>query len=311
MTQENSSIICFFHKSCIDGTTSAAVLKDALKDQNIIFIPLKHGANMPELLEKYLNDNISQIIFLDIAPKEEDLIYLRNLRQEKQGYKEVIIIDHHKTSLNIIAKFIGQELDENKPINITYDFLKFIYDPNESGASLTYKTFFNKEEIPLLIDIVKDKDIWLWRYENTDEVNDFLSIYIDNPDMVLSFLHQDIKDIASKSKILSEYKRSIVSRLKDSWTKTPMFLNINDRKIPCINTPIYQSELGAELAKEYGIACLFYLTGDMVKLSFRSTDNSARAIAESLGGGGHDNASGAIIDKDTFFNSLSTGEPHG
>ncbi len=301
--------LCFFHKSCIDGTTSAAVLKDALSKEDIIFIPLNHGSNSIELLTKY--NNISKIWFLDIAPKEEDLIALRNLRQEKQGYTEVVIIDHHKTAVNTIAKFIGQKLDETKPYHINYDFLTFIYDPNESGASLTYKTIFKKDEIPLIIDIVKDKDIWLWRYQNTDEVNDFLSMYVDNPDKILSFLHQSIEDIASKSKILSEYKHSMVSRLKEGWTKTPMFMYINDVKIPCINTPIYQSELGSELAKEYNISCLFYIIGDMVKLSFRSTDGSARKIAEYLGGGGHDNASGAIVDRDMFFKNLLMGGQNG
>lgn len=284
---------------------SAAILRDVFKE-DIVFIPLKHGLSISEFLDKYENTDISKIWFLDISPKKEDLIYLRNLRQEKQGYTEVIIVDHHKTVINDISKFIGKPLDENTSYYITYDFLTFIYDPNESGASLTYKTLFKTDRLPLIVDIVKDKDIWLWRYQNTDEVNDFLSMYVDKPEIVLEFLHQDINDIVSKGKILSQYKSIMVSRLKEAWYNSPLFIYINGKKIPAINTPLYQSELGSEIVKEYGVACLFYITGDFVKLSFRSSDNSARVLAESFGGGGHDNAAGAIMDKQTFFENLTS-----
>ncbi len=302
--------ICFFHKSCIDGTMSAAILKEYLKDKdNIIFIPLNHGTSVKEALSKYLPQEgqnfkeISKIWFLDIAPKWDDLMYLQSLRQEKQGYTEVVIIDHHKTAANVISKFIGKPIEEDKPTTIEYDFITFIYDPNESGASLTYKTIVN-EHIPLIVDIVKDKDIWLWRYPNTDEINDFLYMYTDNPEAMKEFLKEDVNEIASKSKILSEYKHFMVSKLKESWTNSPLYITINDQKIPAINTPIYQSEIGSLIAKEHNIACMFYITSDFVKLSFRSIDGSARIIAESLGGGGHDNAAGAIIDKETFFKNF-------
>ncbi len=298
---------CFFHKSCVDGTMSAAILKERFKDKNIGFIPLNHGSSLKDVMSNIIQThplkNISKIWFVDIAPKEEDLNYLRELRQEPQGYTEVIIIDHHKTVVKTMSKFLGQNIDETKPINITQDFLTFIYDPDESGASLTYKTLFDKD-IPLIVDIVKDKDIWLWRYTNTDEVNEYLYMYIDKPEIMQEFLHKNIEDIASKSKILSEYKNVMVSKIKESWTNSPLYIMVKDIKIPAINTQIYQSEVGGAIAKEHGIACMFYLTGDFVKLSFRSTDGSSRQIAEYLGGGGHDNAAGAIIDKDTFFKNL-------
>ncbi len=302
--------ICFFHKSCIDGTMSAAILKEYFKGKdNLVLIPLNHGTSVEEALSKYIPQEgqnfkeVSKIWFLDIAPKWDDLLYLQGLRQEKQGYTEVVIIDHHKTAANIISKFVGKPIEEDKPIRIEYDFITFIYDPSESGASLTYKTLIDKN-IPLIVDIIKDKDIWLWRYENTDEINDFLYMYTDNPDAMKEFLKKDINEIASKSQILSEYKNFIVSKLKDSWSNSPLYITINDKKIPAINSPIFQSELGSLIAKEHGIACLFYITADFVKLSFRSIDGSARAIAESLGGGGHDNAAGAIIDKETFFKNF-------
>jgi len=302
--------ICFFHKSCIDGTMSAAILKEYFKGKdNLVLIPLNHGTSVEEALSKYIPQEgqnfkeVSKIWFLDIAPKWDDLLYLQGLRQEKQGYTEVVIIDHHKTAANIISKFVGKPIEEDKPIRIEYDFITFIYDPSESGASLVYKTLIDKN-IPLIVDIIKDKDIWLWRYENTDEINDFLYMYIDNPDAMKEFLKKDINEIASKSQILSEYKNFIVSKLKDSWSNSPLYITINDKKIPAINSPIFQSELGNLIAKEHGIACLFYITADFVKLSFRSIDGSARAIAESLGGGGHDNAAGAIIDKETFFKNF-------
>jgi len=302
--------ICFFHKSCIDGTMSAAILQEHIKNKDsVIFIPLNHGTSVKEAINKYLPPEgqnfkeISKIWFLDIAPKWDDLIYLQSLRQEKQGYTEVVIIDHHKTAANTISKFIGKPIEEDKPIALEYDFITFIYDPTESGASLTYKTLIDKN-LPMIVDIVKDKDIWLWRYQNTDEVNDFLYMYTDKPDLMREFLHKDIEEIAAKSKILSEYKNFMVNKLKETWSNSPLYININDIKIPAINTPIYQSEIGSLIAKEHNIACMFYITGDFVKLSFRSVDGSARKIAESLGGGGHDNAAGAIIDKEMFFKSL-------
>jgi Predicted phosphohydrolase (DHH superfamily) len=289
---------------------SAAILQEHIKDKDsVIFIPLNHGTSVKEAINKYLPPEgqnfkeISKIWFLDIAPKWDDLMHLQSLRQEKQVYTEVVIIDHHKTAVNAISKFIGKPIEEDKPIALEYDFITFIYDPTESGASLTYKTLIDKN-LPMIVDIVKDKDIWLWRYQNTDEVNDFLYMYTDKPDLMREFLHKDIEEIAAKSKILSEYKNFMVNKLKETWSNSPLYININDIKVPAINTPVYQSEIGSLIAKEHNIACMFYITGDFVKLSFRSVDGSARKIAESLGGGGHDNAAGAIIDKEMFFKSL-------
>jgi oligoribonuclease NrnB/cAMP/cGMP phosphodiesterase (DHH superfamily) len=326
MYQQTDVEICFYHKNCIDGTMSAALLRE-YKDKSIVFIALSHGTSVENALSsafsKYDIKNIYKIWFLDIAPKKDDLSYLKSLNTE------VIIIDHHKTTAQLISEFTGKPIEEDKPIRIDYDFISFIYDPLESGASLTYKTITNNDQIPAIIDIVKDKDLWLWRYENTDEINDFLYMYTNNPEQMREFLHKDLQEIASQSKVLSQYKNFNVARLKESWLSAPLYVEIKDTStslprstsmpqsitIPAVNTPVYQSEIGNLIAKEYGLACMFYITGNFVKLSFRSEQPkldelglkiNARSVAESLGGGGHDHAAGAIMDINTFFGLLKT-----
>ncbi len=299
--------ICFFHKNCIDGTVSASLLLE--KNKDIILIPLNHGSSSKDILKNYDVRSIKKVWYVDIAPKEEDIDFL-----QKEGI-ETTVIDHHKTIIKTFSKYFKDiENKETDILNLKSLSINLIYNPYESGASLTFKFLNNaleKDSIPKLIDIVKDKDLWLWRYEETDKITSYLSLFVDSPEKMLEALKEDEKTLKEKGEVLALYKETNIKKLYESWKSNKLFLNIENIKIPAINITMYQSEVCNILANEpidetkpnekYGIACAFHITGSFVKLSFRSLRGEARKIAEKLGGGGHDNASGAIIDTDTFF----------
>lgn len=299
--------ICFFHKNCIDGTVSASLLLE--KNKNILLIPLNHGSSSKDILKNYDIGSIKKVWYLDIAPKEEDIDFL-----QKEGI-ETTVIDHHKTIIKTFSKYFKDiENKETDILNLKSLSINLIYNPYESGASLTFKFLNNaleNDNIPKIIDIVKDKDLWLWRYEETDKITSYLSLFVDSPEKMLEALKEDEQKLKEKGEVLALYKEMNIKKLYESWKNNKLFLNIENIKIPGINITMYQSEVCNILANEpidetkqdekYGIACAFHITGSFVKLSFRSLNGEARKIAEKLGGGGHDNASGAIVDTSTFF----------
>lgn len=281
-------VLCIYHKNCTDGTTSAAVLMKKYPD--CIAVPLEHGYTEEEF-EKILDsvDQNTTVFITDFSLRKEDLLRLINKS------KKVINIDHHigvKDLLEQISK-------ENKNF-------EFYFDNEHSGASLTYKYIFGNN-LPKLIKLVEDKDIWRWKYgKETKYANAYLILLTNKPEKVKEIIDLDIKEILEKGKIVSQFIDYLIERFVEKSEE--LLLKIGNYKVKGYNTGLFQSEIGNILSEKYGEAVvLFNITGYNVKLSFRSCEGqkpSALELAKILGGGGHTNAAGALISLKEFFNMV-------
>ena len=148
-TPANFDIIVF-HTQCPDGI-SALWAADFYKE-----IPVKVAcrAGVEPNLEDYTNKSIC---FVDICPTFEYLIKI------SKDVKYILILDHHKTTIDMHNKLNKLEI----PYNI-----QFILDFDRAGCQITWDYFFpEKSQRPWFIDYVADRDLWAWKLESSKAIN--------------------------------------------------------------------------------------------------------------------------------------------
>jgi uncharacterized protein len=284
------TIIGIYHKDCIDGTAAAAVLLRKFPDAKVFPLQHVHYAHSSEGLQEVLNaaQEGSEVYTVDCGLGAKEFL--------AAGYK-VVTIDHH-----IGAKELFENL-EKEYLNYSY-----IFDNDKSGASLTWKYFFPDEDEPEFIKYVEDADLWKWQYgDNTKDVNNYLSMFKDEPEAMKKLLESELSDIQGKGKIISKYADKVIARL----VKTPSItVKIGAHEVPAYNITIvgYESACGNILSEQLDVAVmLFTIQGDQVRLSFRSKKHhkpTSLELAHLLGGGGHKNAAGADISLKDFLTMI-------
>lgn len=278
-------IIAIYHKNCIDGTVAAAVVLRKFPQAQLF--PLSHDYK-PSDLEEILSviDKETEVYTVDCGIGVSEIL--------NRGFK-VTTLDHHigaKETLDLLAK-------ENS------DFT-FIFDNNKSGASLTWQYFFPTEELPEMIKLVEDSDLWKGRYgEDTKKVNSYLWLFTNNPAQVLQILSGDLEEIKSKGAIISAYAgKEIAEQVEIS----PINLKIGEDMLPAYNITTHESACGNILSSRNGCAAvMFTIKGNDVKLSFRSVDGqrpSALDLAKQFDGGGHVLAAGARVSLEDFIKMI-------
>ncbi|WP_457641701.1 DHH family phosphoesterase [Persephonella sp.] len=278
------NVICIYHKNCTDGTASAAILLTKYPDCKLY--PLEHGYK-EEDIDQILSDvDGNSIVFItDFSLRKEDLLRLL------EKAKKVINIDHH-----IGVKDLLEEIAEN------YRNFEFYFDNNHSGSSLTWKYLYG-DNLPEIIKLVEDKDIWKWEFgEKTKFVNAYLTLLTNKPEDMKELFNKEIEYILEKGKIISQFTDYLIERFIEKSEE--LLINIGNYTVRGYNTGLFQSEIGNILSEKLGEAvALFSVNGYNVKFSFRSCDGqkpSALELAQILGGGGHRNAAGASVQLKDF-----------
>ncbi len=284
-------VVCVYHKNCTDGTTAAAILLK--KFPNCKLFPFEHKYK-DEDFQNLLNeiDQKTTVYIVDFAFPQEDM------EKILKKAKKVVVIDHH----------IGV-YEPLKQLASRYPNLEYVFDNNRSGASLTWLYFFG-EPIPELVKLVEDKDIWTWKYgDKTKYVNAFLFMYTNQPEKVKEMLEEDVDKLLEKGKIISEYTDYIIETFVEK--AKPTYLRIGEYLVKGYNAGLFQSEIGNILSSKLGEpVALFNISGDFVKISFRSCEGqkpTALELAKKLGGGGHKHAAGAGIPIQKFCNMIQLG----
>ena len=258
------------------------------KFPDIKLFPLVHSHTEDDLehIHKAAGEG-SEIYFVDFAVGVEEFL---------DGGHDITVIDHHigvKDSMEELAQ-------KNK--NLTY-----IFDNDKSGASLAWSYFFPDEDEPDIIKYVQDSDLWTHKYgDDTKFVTNYLSMFTNSPEQMLGFIENDITEIKEKGKIIAEYSDIQIDRLVESIQEIK--LQIGEYEVPAYNITMYQSASGNKLSIIQNAAvAMFTITGGSVNFSFRGADGqspSALELAKLVGGGGHQNASGAEIPLQDFLKMI-------
>lgn len=280
-----NDIICIYHKDCVDGTTAAAVV--LRKFPHCRAFPLAHG---------YEKKDIDEI--LDVTSREAHVYIVDSvlgLEEFVARGNRVTVLDHHISVYEETKAFVAAHPD------VFYRF-----DNAKSGASLTWSYLFPEEPIPELVQLVQDNDLWTHKFgEATQHVVNYLSLERNNPQRIRELFETDIALIKENGKRLTTYIHSEVER---AVLTEPIMVIINGVEVPLFNITNHQSACGNILSTKLDVAVGMYtILGTEVRISFRSLDRhspSALVLAESLGGGGHQNASGARMNLSVFINHI-------
>lgn len=270
MTSENKDMTyVLFHANCPDGFGAATVAWMNFGD-NATYIPVQYGEPLPEIADG------SYVFIVDFSYDRETLIAL------KERSELLVVLDHHKTARDALEGL---------------DFATF--DLSKSGSVLAWEYFHPNGLAPLLIRYIQDRDLWQWKLPDSREVSAFLSIQDRNftrwSELVnesMGFLKAPMAWVAMGKAVLASQRIQASSLCDHAVTA-----NIGGFKVPSVNSPLLQSEIGEELCirnPEASFAAVYFvLGGKEVVWSLRSRNGfDVSAVAKSFGGGGHPSAAG-------------------
>jgi nanoRNase/pAp phosphatase (c-di-AMP/oligoRNAs hydrolase) len=272
------------HAGCNDGTWAAHVCLAKYPDAKVYFA--SYHQDPPDVTGL-------DVIMVDFSYKRAVLLDM------KEKANSLIVLDHHLSAQEDLEGL---------------DFC--IFDQEHSGAVMAWLYLFPDRPVPDLLKRVEDYDLWRFHFEDTKRVVQGMYLYGKDDvqrELDIDALLQGVGDdrltfYADVGSVLVKSSNHAVSRLKSKAHD----LKIGGHWVKAVNTTEYVSELGAELAAKSKFAVIWSLSKDSqhIQLSFRSDrDNpdhiKVKDIATSLGGGGHEYASGAKMTLSEFLLCLN------
>lgn len=257
----------FYHAGCYDGFCAAWLFHKWKSDA--VFTPCRTGKAAPTVNEGDL------VYVLDFSFSEEEI------RKMLDKAAFVQVIDHHETALRNLENF-------------QHDRFNLMYDVNESGGSLTLKFLKTRTVIKShwLVDYTRDYDLWRHQLPNTHEINAAIQSHPFNFELWDSF--DDIEKFQRDGEAILRYRRQLIERILVHTSYT----ELGGHKVPQVNSPILQSELGSILAENEPFAAVYYVDKDgQLVYSLRGTGkHNLSEIAEVYDGGGHFNSAGFTLE---------------
>jgi oligoribonuclease NrnB/cAMP/cGMP phosphodiesterase (DHH superfamily) len=283
---KKSNIKCFYHGSDLDGKYSSMITYlffNNNKSYNIEFYPLSYE---DDFLFSMI-DKEDEVIMLDFCLQPES-----KMIQLKKSCKQLIWIDHHKSSIESLK---NEKIDGIQKVG-------------KAGCELTWEYFFTNFNIPEVIRLLGRYDVWdksnlfewenrilpfqfgmrIYNFEHNYELwteilqKDFIENTIKKGKAIIKYLEKDNADFA----LLNSYEieidglKAIVMNRKGN---SQMFNSVWDKdKYDCMVGYVHNGEV-------YTISLYTDKPGIDVSL-----------IAKKYGGGGHKQASGFQIKELPF-----------
>ncbi len=251
-----------------DGFGSAYAAWDYFYD-DVDYVEVLHGTNMPVEAVQY-----DTVCVFDLSFSRDDYTALLD-----EGVN-VGVIDHHPTS---------QALHEELKISL-------VPIDNSRAACVQVWEYFHETEPPMLLQYVADRDVWAWKLDGSELVNNYLYTVPKTFEAWYLASRQidfHLESVLQKGEAIQKYKEKLVEQMVENihW----------DGSVPYVEAPILHSEVGHKLLEMHPDApyvATFSLnpTEGTQKWSLRSEDHrmDVSKIAREAGGGGHRNAAGYI-----------------
>ena len=287
------------HKDCNDGLgAAAAVLFGTESPVEVIFVDYKLD-NLDEITELIKG---AMVLVCDFSFRKDTHIKLSQIC-------DLQVIDHHES-----------------PIAELKEFNNVIIDKRNSGAVLAYHAMHQPLDIPAPYKLIEDRDL-------------FNHIYGDYTDAFMYYLLGagifGLKNIMDSNLSMDELKEEInnyndgaylekVQKLKEenlSKANNRSKFIINDINVVGINIDGKVSDLLNVMSRMAGVPSFSYIfrndnidkkySNTYIEFSFRNYTDiiSVEELALYLGGGGHKQASGAVINvKSLLLKSFFNGK---
>lgn len=321
------NLLVMYHSPCMDGYGAAVAFKDALDVSEWDSVQY-HGTGYNQLAQVPNDFNhpvqkCTHVVFLDICPTREVLDYLLNI---KNMY--VCVLDHHATAKDtlkgyersglfytITDKFSGASLVKSIPPHAINSLFKFDIIGqkimHEIGGGITNNDLYIKDIDSYRVmrskiyTLLETRDLWHKHDLDLKKQADYLSAYFKetnqaNKDLItVAELEALTEEGIKKGKDLIEEQQLVVNA---ALAKANIWNHHVDGEDVVVAVGICPNDLSSMFGATHNesteldsLAIGVYMDGDSVAgLSLRSDGfyPYARIVAESLGGGGHDHASG-------------------
>lgn len=282
-TNITSPYACIYHADCIDGTAAAALVLQHYK--TVKLFPLSH--RRPDFIHDIVKElpEAVHVLFVDTSTKAEVLL--------EAGYS-LTIIDHHQGDKAEIENWLSQGR-----------LLQYIFNQDESAATLVFKTLYPEKQLPEVLKYVRDSDLWLQEFVETRYVTNYLSMYRNDPAKYLELFDLDVSELMKFGQPISDYIDQTIARL---IKLPPIAIKLGNHVTETYNISDHESACGNMLAiKNKNAAVMFTILGNQVKFSFRSLTGqtpSALGLAQIIGGGGHELSAGGDMTLADFIKAI-------
>lgn len=283
-----------YHANCLDGIMSASIVYKYLKECDISpeemrFTPVRYQEALPQLTPNAL------VYIVDFS-------YAREVILDLQSKHEVIIYDHHKTA-------------QEQLLGLRNAF----FDLKESGASLTWKQLFPDQPVPYTVQMIRDRDLWLWQLPDTkpftEAVYNLLNMDVITWQRLLTTNCQDednlgqvLSDLINQGNVITKVAENQVQKQLQNvyWSKLPLHNDL----IPMINSGHLISETCQAMYTKFTQApyvAMWTMKDDKVFVSLRSSPTGADVseVAKVYAGGGHSKSAGFTTTVKQWFNKVN------
>lgn len=269
--------ILITHKNCMDGHGVALVVK---------YYDILHGIEDREIIYMHYGDKVPNVVDANVIIG--DFSFDRDILEDMhRKAAKLVVIDHHATAKEALAGL---------------DYC--IFDMNKSGAVLVWEYLFPKNQVPILLNYIQDRDLWKWKLMNSKAISSYLPL-VDFKSVVTKgnierWLYiNNLTSIIHKGDAILAYQESQVNKIAKTKKYLPRQTVGGVENIICINSTTLISEIGNDLSVGEPFVAMYFETEDKRVYSLRSNDGGmdVSLIAKKFKGGGHPRAAGFSIAK--------------
>lgn len=286
--------VVLFHKSCTDGFAAAWVAHTHLGAKPVFYHAVAHG---DEPLWDHLRGK--NVLIADFSWPRDIIL---QIKEEAKGF---VLLDHHKTAKDRLAGIAGCLIDLDES-GATLAWVWFASD----GETMNWKYRERCHTMPLVLDYVRDRDLWEWRLPQSREFS--IALYVEVPfdfdEWDARFQAWSVPDagtIIDEMVGRGEHYLAMQSKLVDGLAKWA--IEREWRGLACrvaqVSPRSLASEVGESVLRQHpGARVALCWTRDdwkkthKISVRTREGETDATLIAEAFGGGGHAAAAAFSID---------------
>jgi oligoribonuclease NrnB/cAMP/cGMP phosphodiesterase (DHH superfamily) len=217
------------------------------------------------------------------------------------------VIDHHKTAEEALNRFYVEDFQDALNAE-AHDEWNVVFDMKECGATLTWKYFFPGKPMPVFLEYVRDRDLWNFDLDGTEEVHEAMARIGRTFDLFDELAQMNREQLLACLKpigrVLLKPKRQAIARAvsRIQWGEVAGYPTIahvilnqdgsEDRLVSDICSKLYKA-----FPESLFVACLTSDKTWSLRSNAKGNNTDVGAIAAFLGGGGHRNAAGFAPNK--------------
>lgn len=279
---ETKKPLCLYHANCNDGFTAAwLVWRHFGGDVDL------HAVNYGESIFDHDVEG-RDVYVVDFSYPREELLEAATFGNR------IFVLDHHKSAQEALAGLEDQEVKDRLGLHVEFDM-------ERSGAMMTWDFLWPDEPAPLLVAFVQDRDLWRWELAHSKEVSAYMKTVgrsLEEWEELRVLLEDDTFQAIRAGEAVLRFQEMVVEQMCGHATEIEVF---GHQVLIAPVIPDLRSEVAGRLAegRPFGIGWYLDENGDEIwSLRSREGGVSVREVAESFGGGGHENAAGCKAPRD-------------